>query len=232
MTSLNQPIARIKSDDRDYDLEDQRELIIAPFEKGWLIEIVPVDSGFQYPVEVHSHGVTAKNIMLAEFIGDAYYSSLRIDHPDLFPEREYFTQIIEEANEWRRSYKKQGRIRLPDSNSEEFAIFPTDNDSLPSDQQKSLHIGMGGNGDWYVQTMSVEDGDYRGVRLALSGGTSWRYPNLCVSIAQSFRIIHKPFLEEEIVRYDDLYKEVQEWRSRYPDKEYDGLFLSNKRTEI
>lgn len=229
MKPENTLIARIRTDDRDNDLEDQRELLICPFEKGWLVDVVAVGADFKNPVELYLHGDKARNIMLSEFIGDAYYSIMQVNHPESFPKRESLTHIMEEVSQWRMSHNGEGKIKLPHSNSEDFAVSMSDNDSLPLSQRKNIHICFGGNGDWYVKAMSEDEGDWSGVRLATSGGVSWRYPNLCVSIAQAFRVIHCPYQEKDVVRYDDLSKELKEWRNKHPNKEFDGIFIADKK---
>lgn len=221
-------VARILTDNKDEDIEDQRELVIFPHENGWCIDVVEVGKISQNPVCIYRHGAKAKNPVLAEFIGGAYYSIMQKQHPDQFPTRDNFASLLEEIIEWRGLEENSKPLRIPSSTSDDFAVFKTDDDTVPESSQKSLHIGVGGNGDWYIQAMSEDNGDYRGVRLATSGGISWRYPYVCANIAYAYHAIQNPFPVEEIISYDEAVAEVEMWRNKYPDKEYDGIYIGNK----
>lgn len=42
------------------------------------------------------------------------------------------------------------------------------------------------------------------------------------------KISQNPFPVEEIFSYDEAVAEVEMWRNKYPDKEYDGICIGNK----
>jgi len=109
----------------------------------------------------------------------------------------------------------------------DVAVFQTDNRDLPIEEQMALTIITGGNGDWYVSTHPVGQVSVHAVRICTSGGASTNCPRLGIAIAEAFTAIknaeQKKPLAEYPPSYEDLMAEVEAWRSKYPNQEFDHL---------
>lgn len=110
----------------------------------------------------------------------------------------------------------------------DIATFQTDNRDLPIEEQMALTIIAGGNGDWYVSTHPVGQVSLHAVRICTSGGAVTNCPRLGIAISEAFEAIKnaeqkKPLREYEPT-YNDLLEEVQAWRSKYPQQNFDGIF--------
>lgn len=108
----------------------------------------------------------------------------------------------------------------------ERAVYITDDRDLPEEDQRTLVIFHGGNGDWYVQVAPLHGRTMEGVRLCTSGGASTRCPGLTTAIADAYRAI-KAAERGEAPRatYSELEEELQAWRARFPEYRFDGLDL-------
>lgn len=103
----------------------------------------------------------------------------------------------------------------------EKVMYVTDDRDYPKEDQRSLVIFMGGNGDWYVQVANVEGRATEGVRLCTSGGASRNVPGLTSAIAEAYRCMQaaqsgqprRSYMSES---YGSLKTEVEAWRARYP----------------
>jgi len=104
----------------------------------------------------------------------------------------------------------------------EKAIYLTDDRDLPEEDQRTLVIFHGGNGDWYVQVAPAHGRTMEGVRICTSGGASSRCPGLGVAIADAYRAIQAAQRGESVpVRSrTELEEELAVWRSRFPDLDY------------
>ncbi len=67
------------------------------------------------------------------------------------------------------------------------AIYLTDDRDLPLEEQRTLVIFPGGNGDWYVQVAGVNGRSMDGVRICTSGGASQACPGLSAALAEAYR---------------------------------------------
>lgn len=111
---------------------------------------------------------------------------------------------------------------------ESKAIYLTDDRDLPDEDQRSLVIFQGGNGDWYVQVAPKHGRTMDGVRLCTSGGASTKCPGLTVAIAEAYRAIKASESGERSHResYQSLLDEVTAWREQFPSKRFDGLGIT------
>lgn len=98
-------------------------------------------------------------------------------------------------------------------------FYLTDDRDLPPEDQKSLVIFQGGNGDWYVQVGNKDGRAIEGVRLCTSGGASTACPGLTVAIAAAYRAMEAASAvgTTEAVNLADLQEEVLAWRFRFPN---------------
>lgn len=117
----------------------------------------------------------------------------------------------------------------------DIATFQTDNRDLPIEEQMALTIIAGGNGDWYVSTHPVGQVSLHAVRICTSGGAVTNCPRLGIAISEAFTAIknaeqNKPLREYEPT-YNDLLEEVQAWRSKYPQQNFDGMFSIIEKTQ-
>lgn len=108
----------------------------------------------------------------------------------------------------------------------EPGIYLTDDRDLPEDEQRTLVIFPGGNGDWYVQVAPKNGRTTEGVRLCTSGGASSHCPGLTAAIAEAYRAMiaaqkGQPNPSRSRV---DLEEEIEAWRRSFPGKVYDGRF--------
>ena len=110
---------------------------------------------------------------------------------------------------------------------QERVFYLTDDRDLPLEQQRSLVIFQGGNGDWYVQV-----GDHRGramdgVRLCTSGGAASAAPGLTAAIADAYRAVRDAgepeAARQQVLSRQDMEAELQAWRARFPDLRFDEL---------
>ncbi|HIH2744858.1 TPA: hypothetical protein ACYLN4_000524 [Burkholderia lata] len=107
------------------------------------------------------------------------------------------------------------------------AIYLTDDRDLPEQDLRALVIFPGGNGDWYVQVTPPHGRSTEGVRICTSGGASTNCPGLGPAIAEAFRAImasqngskHDPLPSRE-----EMQAELNAWRQRFPDRQFDGFF--------
>jgi len=104
----------------------------------------------------------------------------------------------------------------------EKAIYLTDDRDLPEEDQRTLVIFHGGNGDWYVQVAPAHGRTMEGVRICTSGGASTRCPGLGVAIADAYRAMQAAKNGERVLvrSRDELEEELAVWRSRFPGLEY------------
>lgn len=108
----------------------------------------------------------------------------------------------------------------------ERAVYITDDRDLPEEEQRTLVIFHGGNGDWYVQVAPLHGRTMEGVRLCTSGGASTHCPGLTTAIADAYRAI-KAAERGDTPRAtcSELEEELQAWRARFPKYRFDGLDL-------
>jgi hypothetical protein len=106
----------------------------------------------------------------------------------------------------------------------EKAVYLTDDRDLPDEDQRTLVIFQGGNGDWYVQVATKHGRTSQGVRLCTSGGASTQCPGLTTGIAMAYRAMiaaQKGDRTGAQPSYADLEREVAAWRSKASKHEYD-----------
>lgn len=104
------------------------------------------------------------------------------------------------------------------------AMYLTDDRDLPLEDQRSLVIFPGGNGDWYVQVAPHHGRSTEGVRLCTSGGASSQCPGLTVAIAEAYRAMlaaQNGKKREPKPSYSDLEREVAAWRAKAARYMYD-----------
>ena len=104
------------------------------------------------------------------------------------------------------------------------AMYLTDDRDLPLEDQRSLVIFPGGNGDWYVQVAPHHGRTTEGVRLCTSGGASSHCPGLTVDIAEAYRAMLAAQNGEKRKpkpSYSDLELEVAAWRAKAARYMYD-----------
>lgn len=104
----------------------------------------------------------------------------------------------------------------------EKAIYLTDDRDLPEEDQRTLVIFHGGNGDWYVQVAPAHGRTMEGVRICTSGGASSRCPGLGVAVADAYRAMQAAQRGEcvSVRSRTELEEELAVWRSRFPDLAY------------
>ena len=106
----------------------------------------------------------------------------------------------------------------------EKAVYLTDDRDLSDEEQRTLVIFPGGNGDWYVQVAPKHGRTTEGVRLCTSGGASTQCPGLTTGVAMAYRAMiaaqngDRSGIEPS---YYDLEREVRAWRTRAAKYEYD-----------
>lgn len=104
----------------------------------------------------------------------------------------------------------------------EKMMYLSDDRDRPDDEQRSLVIFMGGNGDWYVQVAPKNGMTTEGVRICTSGGASTQCPGLGVAIAEAYRTMAAAkdgSKSERPVSRAELENEIQAWRYAYPNHE-------------
>lgn len=105
------------------------------------------------------------------------------------------------------------------------ATYKTDDRDYPIEDQMALTIIAGGNGDWYVSTHPVGQVSIHAVRICTSGGASSQCPRLGIAIAEAFSAIKNAELKKPLAEYPpsyvELLAEVQAWRSKYTNQEFD-----------
>lgn len=101
--------------------------------------------------------------------------------------------------------------------------YLTDDRDMPAEEQHSLVITAGGNGDWYVGVGDIEGRAHEFVRLCTSGGASSNCPGLTVAIAEAYRSMDASQNRKRLDRapsYYDLQDEIAAWRRAFPAKEF------------
>jgi len=113
----------------------------------------------------------------------------------------------------------------------DHAYYLTDDRDLPEQDLRALVIFQGGNGDWYVQVTGKNGRSVEGVRLCTSGGASSNVPGLTVAIADAFHAIKAAENGDRTMKpsYSDLELELAAWRSKFPNLEYDGFDILDRR---
>lgn len=104
------------------------------------------------------------------------------------------------------------------------AMYVTDDRDLPDEDQRSLVIFCGGNGDWYVQVAPKHGMTTEGVRICTSGGASTQCPGLGVAIAEAYRAMldaQQNVKRERTVSRNELEEEVRAWQTRFPELRYE-----------
>jgi len=102
-------------------------------------------------------------------------------------------------------------------------MYLTDDRDKPLEEQRSLVIFQGGNGDWYVQVAPAHGRTFEGVRLCTSGGASYAAPGLTNAIAEAYRCMKEAAEgnpRDPKPSYYELNEEVRAWRRKAPDWEY------------
>lgn len=223
MSQEQSVIARCTSDDPDFDPEDLRELHIYPCNDGWIIDSVPPGEVRNQPVLFSHHGKLPIGALLLE---NAHYNIMHKIDPAGFPYRDDYMDLAAELDSWQKTYPNQlNKLSVPAfkflSSEDDKNKYVTDED-LPEPKKPYLQILFGGNGDWYVSTMTREARDIRAVRLAMSGGASWHFPGLCSCIANLVRAINSPhMINTEYPPYLEVSSAVMAWRKKYPNKKFD-----------
>lgn len=100
--------------------------------------------------------------------------------------------------------------------------YVTDDRDYPDDEQRSLVIFQGNNGDWYVQVAPKHGRTTEGVRLCTSGGASSHCPGLTTAIADAYHAMAAAQRGEQrhVVPRSQLEDELRAWRTRYPDGQF------------
>lgn len=108
------------------------------------------------------------------------------------------------------------------------AVYLTDDRDYTDEDQRTLVIFPGGNGDWYVQVAPKHGRAIEGVRLCTSGGASTQCPGLTVAIAEAYRSIIASQSENKRKdmqpTYSELMSEVTAWRAKAMKYRYDPRF--------
>lgn len=113
----------------------------------------------------------------------------------------------------------------------EQAVFTTDDRDKPLEDQLSLRILHGGNGDWYVAVAPVGRAAVNGVRICTSGGASKTHPGLTAAIAEAYNAIKNAdqgLQVKQLASRREMEEELEAWRSKFPNLEFDGLQLCEK----
>uniref|UniRef100_A0A6H1ZIP6 Uncharacterized protein n=1 Tax=viral metagenome TaxID=1070528 RepID=A0A6H1ZIP6_9ZZZZ len=110
----------------------------------------------------------------------------------------------------------------------EKAVYLTDDRDYPVEDQRTLVIFSGGNGDWYVQVAPAHGRTTEGVRICTSGGAASQCPGLGIAIADAYRAIRAAGNDDPPPRSRfELEAEVDAWRRRFPGLMFDGFELVN-----
>lgn len=101
--------------------------------------------------------------------------------------------------------------------------YLTDDRDKDPEEQHSLVILAGGNGDWYVGVGNQQGRAHDFVRLCTSGGASSHCPGLTVALAEAYRAMQAAQRGEQrdAPTYSDLQEEVMAWRAKASTHEYD-----------
>lgn len=113
----------------------------------------------------------------------------------------------------------------------EEVVFVTDDRDKPDDERLSLRIIQGGNQDWYVSIAPEHEGAINGVRICTSGGASYTHPGLSAAISDAYTVLHNAkhgIRDNRPQSRAELLEEIEAWRSRFPNLEFDGLSLREK----
>lgn len=106
-------------------------------------------------------------------------------------------------------------------------MYLTDDRDYPKDEQRTLVIFMGGNGDWYVQVANAEGRATEGVRLCTSGGASSNVPGLTNAIAEAYRCMqaaqsNTPRIGLMSESYTSMKAELDAWRAKFPHLRFEN----------
>ncbi len=73
----------------------------------------------------------------------------------------------------------------------------TDDRDIDPDRHE-LHVGLGGNGDWYLSVLP--EGHKLGptVRISTSGGAEQRYPGIGVALADLYRVLGRQPIDRSL----------------------------------
>ncbi|MGF6440081.1 hypothetical protein [Paraburkholderia youngii] len=107
------------------------------------------------------------------------------------------------------------------------AMYLTDDRDLPEERQRTLVIFQGGNQDWYVQVAPKHGITTEGVRICTSGGAATHCPGLGVALADAFRAMlaaQNGQPRQQVQPREELERELQAWRSKFPEMRFDGFF--------
>ncbi len=99
------------------------------------------------------------------------------------------------------------------------AMYLTDDRDLPEDEQRSLVIFQGGNGDWYVQVEHAHGRTSEGVRICTSGGAATACPGLGVAIAEAYRAMlaaQSGEIRKPAPSRGEIEDELRAWREAFP----------------
>lgn len=113
----------------------------------------------------------------------------------------------------------------------EAGVYLTDDRDLPENQQRTLVIFPGGNGDWYVQVAPKHGRTTEGVRISTSGGAQWACPGLGVAIAEAYRAMRAAQdapggqLAPSVPTRRELEEELELWRAHFPKLRVERGFL-------
>ena len=119
-------------------------------------------------------------------------------------------------------------------NEFEQAVFITDDRDKPLEEQLSLRIMHGGNGDWYVSIAPVNRVAVNGVRICTSGGASRTVPGLTAAISDAYTAIINAEQGNQTQIPEsrrDMEEELAAWRSKFDNYVFDGLYLCEKKKE-
>jgi hypothetical protein len=120
----------------------------------------------------------------------------------------------------------------------EAGVYLTDDRDLPEDQQRTLVIFPGGNGDWYVQVAPSHGRTTEGVRICTSGGAQWACPGLGVAIAEAYRAMRSakntPTGQRppRVPSRQELEDELAAWRAQFPQLRFERGFLVDENGDL
>lgn len=197
---------RYLTDDRDYSACDIRNLHIGLDDnKNILIDILPMHQQPKDCIVITQD----KHELYVAFL--SLYESLKQYTRPVETFLSYY-DVMDQVSAWRSKFGKNELTTDFPSFGLKNHIDPMEHTAVYTDMTyadpKTLSLIFGGNGDWYFTLSKYGKRDSFGVRLAMSGGASWRVPRLGIAVHNIYHILNNNFSGGPSPTYEQLVAEL------------------------
>lgn len=208
------------TDDRDYSEEDQRKIHIGlDTSMNIWFDITTINNAPQNPILIPK----TKSALHRAFLN--MYRCIKNFHE---PDNKFLSyyDLLDQVNAWRSEFGKPEQFKNIHerelSNYDSYVTYYAPDDAT----QKHFDLILGGNGDWYFSVHQKANSDCYGVRLATSGGASWKIPHLSICVANIYHLlsINNEVLSED-PNEDELENELTFFSKKYPEYFYCAGFI-------